>query len=444
MTVKDVRLLIDKSVNAWVDDYAPSMGAAIAYYTLFSLAPLLILLVAVAGLFFGREAAQGEIVAHLQGRIGPEAASVVQNVLKGLNGPGKTLIVSAVGLLTLLFGATSVFGELQSALNRIWRVPEPASSSGLVKLLRSRLLSVAMLLGIGFLLLISLALGTSLSVASDWSDRWFGGRRGGLHAVNFVVSFAINTGLFAALYKFIPRARVNWRDVGVGALVTALLYEMGKLLIGFYLGRSTVGSGFGAAGSLVLFLVWVYYSAQIFLLGAEFTWVYSHQHGSRAERFETKVVPLVPSRLGDETPEAKAEITRQPPPSYPLTSRYASAAASKIKSGAVGAGRYLKRNPVLSLGLLSVAGAAALLFLRRAGGQRGPRRRPSSNLDDERPRPRAPAHSLVDFELGDDGQMVARDPRQAEPAAVGGQQAKGSAVVEAIERSPGKERGVGE
>jgi len=369
MTLGDVRLLIDKSVNAWVDDYAPSMGAAIAYYTLFSLAPLLILLVALAGMFFGREAAQGEIMAQLQGRIGPEAASVVQDILRGLSGPARGLIASALGLITLLFGATSVFGELQSALNRIWRVPEPASSSGLVNLLRTRLTSFAMLLGIGFLLLMSLALGTSLSVVSDWSDRWFGNRRGVLHALNFLVSFAINTGLFAALYKFIPRAKVNWRDVGVGALVTALLYEVGKLLIGFYLGRSTVGSGFGAAGSIVVFLVWVYYSAQIFLLGAEFTWVYSHQRGSRADRFETKVVPSVPSRAGDETAEAKAEITRRPP-SYPLTARYAAAAASKIKSGALGAGRFIRRKPLVGLGLLAGVGAAlaltALLRGRRA------------------------------------------------------------------------------
>ncbi|MBK5256306.1 MAG: YihY/virulence factor BrkB family protein [Vicinamibacteria bacterium] len=358
LTLKDVRLLIDKSVNAWVDDYAPSMGAAIAYYTLFSLAPLLILLVALAGMFFGREAAQGEIMAQLQGRIGPEAASAVQNVLKSLNGPAQSLIASAVGLVTLLFGATSVFGELQSALNRIWRVPEPASSSGLMYLVRSRLLSFAMLLGIGFLLLLSLALGTSLSVVADWSDAWFGGRRGVLQAANSLISFAINIGLFAALYKFIPRARVNWRDVGVGALVTALLYELGKQLIGLYLGRSTVGSGFGAAGSLLVFLVWVYYSAQVFLLGAEFTWVYSHQRGSRVERFQTKAVPVVPTRLGDATPEAKAEETHRPTSSYPLTARYASAAAAKVKSGALGAGRFIKRQPLVGLGLLVGVGAA--------------------------------------------------------------------------------------
>ena len=367
MSLKDVRLLIDKSVSAWVDDYAPSMGAAIAYYTLFSMAPLLILLVALAGMFFGPEAARGEIVAQLQGRIGPEAASVVQDVLKSLSKPREGVLVSLAGVLVLLFGATSVFGELQSALNRIWRVPEPASTSGLWNLLHRRLLSFAMVLGIGLLLLLSLALGTSLSVVEAWSDRWFGGGRPILQIAYPLASFAVNIGLFAMLYKFIPRARIAWRDVGVGALVTAMLYEGGRLLIGLYLGRSSVGSGFGAAGSLVILLVWVYYSAQVFLLGAEFTWVYSHQRGSRAERFETKQVPLVPSRSGETTEEEKAAGTISEAPPYPLTARYASAAGAGIKRGALGAGRMIRRNPIVGLGLVTAIGVGLALLFRRGG-----------------------------------------------------------------------------
>ncbi len=382
MTFKDVRLLIDKSVNAWVDDYAPSMGAAIAYYTLFSIAPLLILVIAVAGLVFGRDAAQGEIVAQLQGRIGFEAAAVVQDLLKSVGRPTAGAIATVVGVFTLLLGATSVFGELQSALNRIWRVPDPANRSGLFNLLRTRLLSFGMVLGLGFLLLLSLVFSASLAVVSEWSNRWFSDWQTILQAANFVLSFAISAVLFAMIYKLMPRARIAWRDVGIGASVTALLFESGKLLIGLYLGRGTVGSGFGAAGSLVIFLVWVYFSAQIFLLGAEFTWVYSHQHGSRSERFETKVVPLVPSRSGETTPEEKAEATIRPAArsSFPLTERYASAAAAKLRKGASGAGRFMKRKPGLSLGILAGLGAvvatAALLRNREPKSGRDPRGRP--------------------------------------------------------------------
>jgi membrane protein len=364
MTFTDVRLLIDKSVTAWIDDYAPSMGAAIAYYTLFSVAPLIILMIAVAGMVYGKNAAEGEIVAQLQGRIGFQAAAVVQDLIKSVSRPGAGAIASVVGFLTLLIGATSVFGELQSALNRIWRVPEPSTRSGLFNLVRTRLLSFGMVLFLGFLLLLSLSFWTLLSSVGEWSNNCFSGWQTVLQFANFIVSFLVNACIFAMIYKFMPRARIAWRDVGIGAGVTAFLLEISKLLIGLYLGRSSVASSFGAAGSLVLFLVWVYLSAQIFLLGAEFTWVYSHQRGSRSERFETKVVPLVPSRTGDATPEAKEQAILQPRTSYPLTEKYAKAAAAQIRIGASGAGRFMKRKPLLSLGLIAGAGALAALILR--------------------------------------------------------------------------------
>ena len=297
MTLKDIRLLIGKSVNAWVDDYAPSMGAAIAFYTLFSVAPLFILLIAVAGFVFGPAAAEGAIVVELQGRIGFEGAALVQSLIKSVSKPAQGVIATLVSILTLLLGASSVFGELQSALNRIWRVPDPATGGILRNFLRGRLLSFAMVLGLGFLLLLSLAFSTFLSAVGEWSNRWFSGWQTVLQVANFLISFLVNAVIFAMIYKVMPRARIAWRDVGVGATVTALLFETSKLLIGLYLGSRAVGSGFGAAGSLVVFLTWVYLSAQIFLLGAEFTWVYSHQRGSRAERFETKIVPLVPLSL---------------------------------------------------------------------------------------------------------------------------------------------------
>jgi len=343
------------------------MGAAIAYYMLFSIAPLLILLTALAGYVFGEDAAQGEIVAQLQGRIGLEGAEVVQSLIKSVSKPAQGAIATLASIFTLLIGASSVFGELQSALNRIWRVPDPVNRSGLFNFVRGRLLSFAMVLGLGLLLLLSLSFGTFLSAVGQWSNRWFSGWQSVLQAANFVVSFALNAVIFAMIYKIMPRARIAWRDVAVGAMVTALLLETSKLLIGLYLGRTTVTSGFGAAGSLVLFLMWVYLSAQIFLLGAEFTWVYSHQRGSRSERFETKAVPLVPTRAGDSTPEAKEEAILRPRNSYPLTEKYAKAAAQQIKLGASGASRFMKRKPLVSVGLIAGAGVLAALLLKISG-----------------------------------------------------------------------------
>ncbi|MEO8499741.1 MAG: YihY/virulence factor BrkB family protein [Vicinamibacteria bacterium] len=372
MTFADVRLLIDKSVNAWIDDYAPSMGAAIAYYTLFSVAPLLILMIGVAGLVYGEDAARGEIAAQLQGRIGPKAAAVLQDLIKSVSQPGHGAITGAIGAFTLLLGATSVFGELQSALNRIWRVPDPGRS-GLFNLVRTRLLSFGMVLFLGLLLLLSLSFSAFLAAVGEWSGPWFSGRQTFLQFGNFVVSFLVNACIIAMMYKFMPKAHIAWRDVGIGATFTALLLETGKLLISLYLGRSSVASSFGAAGSLVLFLVWVYLSAQIFLLGAEFTWVYSHQRGSRSERFETKVVPLVPSRAGDSTPEAKEEAILHPRASYPLTEKYAKAAAQGLKAGASEAGRFVKRKPLLSLAVVAAVGAVgafAAMVLRSAERER--------------------------------------------------------------------------
>jgi len=298
MYVKDIWDLIRKSIGAWLDDYAPSMGAALAYYTLFSLAPLLIIAIAVAGLFFGQEAARGEIVAQIQGLIGREGAIAVQGLLRSASAPAEDIAATLVSTLVLIIGATTVFAELQSDLDRIWRVPAPATVNGIWELLRSRLLSFGLILGVGFLLLVSLALSAAIAAFGKWSYGFFEGREAYLHALNFGISFAITTLLFAMIYKFMPRASITWRDVWVGAAVTSLLFEIGKFLIGLYLGTTSVASGFGAAGSLVVLLIWVYFSAQIFLLGAEFTWVYSHEYGSKAEPAANKSAAQVPSRSG--------------------------------------------------------------------------------------------------------------------------------------------------
>jgi membrane protein len=298
MHLKHIWDLIRKSVIAWVDDYAPSMGAALAYYTLFSLAPLLIIAIAVAGLVFGQEAARGEIVAQIQGLIGREGAIAVQGLLKSASAPAQDIFATVVSTVMLVIGATTVFGELQSDLDRIWRVPAPAKASGIWTLLRSRLLSFGLVLGLGFLLLVSLVISAAIAAFGKWSYGFFEGREAYLHGLNFGISFAITTLLFAMIYKFMPRASIAWRDVWVGAAVTSLLFEIGKFLIGLYLGTTSVASSFGAAGSLVVLLVWIYFSAQVFLLGAEFTWVCAHEYGSKAALTGHKPGSAVPSRSG--------------------------------------------------------------------------------------------------------------------------------------------------
>jgi membrane protein len=298
MQFEQIWKLISKSVVAWLDDYAPSMGAALAYYTLFSLAPLLIIAIAVAGLVFGQEAARGEIVAQIQGLIGREGAVAVQGLLKSANGPARDIVATLISTVMLVIGATTVFGELQSDLDRIWRVPAPAKENGMWSLLRSRLLSFGLVLGLGFLLLVSLIVSAAIAAFGKWSYGFFEGREAYLHTLNFGISFAITTLLFAMIYKFMPRASIAWRDVWVGASVTSLLFEIGKFLIGLYLGTTSVASGFGAAGSLVVLLLWVYFSAQVFLLGAEFTWVYAHEYGSKTAQPGEKSAAPVPHRAG--------------------------------------------------------------------------------------------------------------------------------------------------
>ena len=272
--------LIKLSVVSFRKDYASSMGGALAYLTLFSIAPILIIVIAVAGFFLGAEAARGEIVMQLRGLLGDDGAAAVQGLLESASKPEEGLFATVVSVVLLIVGATSTFAELQSDLDRIWRA-EPKPTSGLWSLLRSRLLSFGMVLALAFLLLVSLVISAALSALGSWWGGWFEGWAVLLEAVNFVVSLAITTGLFALIYKFLPRAEIAWHDVWIGATVTALLFAVGKFLIGLYIGHSGIASGFGAAGSFVVLLVWVYYSAQIFLLGAEFTWVYTHERGSR-------------------------------------------------------------------------------------------------------------------------------------------------------------------
>jgi membrane protein len=266
-------------------DDASRKGAALAYYTIFSLAPILILAIAIAGLFFGEEAARGQLVEQISGLIGPDGARAVQAMIQNAAHPGAGIAAAAVGFGTLLLGATSALAELKDDLDEIWDAP-PEKRRGFWYFVRKRMMSVGLILALGFLLLVSLVFSAVLSALStQWGPKeatglllWL------LQGLNFIVSFALVTALFAMIYKILPAVRIAWRDVVIGAAVTSLLFSIGKFLIGLYLGNSAITSMYGAAGSIILVLVWVYYSAQIFLLGAEFTKVYAHQHGSRSGR----------------------------------------------------------------------------------------------------------------------------------------------------------------
>lgn len=275
--------LARKSIAAWIDDYAPSMGAAISYYTIFSMAPLLIIVIAVAGFIWGREAVEGQLFGQLSALVGQDGAAGIQTLVASADKPAAGIVATAISVGVLVFGSTTVFAELQSALDRIWQVPEAQKKSGIWATIRSRLLSFGLILCLAFLLMVTLVISAAVSALGNWAHGLFPGWEFVLQAVNICVSLAITTLLFALIYKMMPQATIAWRDVWVGAGVTAGLFEIGKFLIGLYLGKSSITSSFAAAGSLVIVLIWVYYAAQVFLLGAEFTWVYANEHGSRSK-----------------------------------------------------------------------------------------------------------------------------------------------------------------
>jgi membrane protein len=307
MNIKQIWTLIKSSVSSWLDDYAPSMGAALAYYTVFSIAPLLLIVISTAGLVFGEEAVRGEIFGQLRGLMGDQGAAAVESLLASVSKPEEGAAGAFFGTVLLLIGATTVFGELQDAFDRIWRVPGKDKKGGIWGLIRTRLFSFGMILGIGFLLMVSLVFNAALAALGKWWGGFFSDLEMLVTSVNFIFSFILTTAIFAMLYKFMPRVKIQWRDVWAGAAVTALLFTIGKFLIGLYIGKSAISSGFGAAGSLVVVLVWVYYSAQIFLLGAEFTWVYSHAHGSRKNAVDSKNRTGTPQRSNVRRNEGKTE-----------------------------------------------------------------------------------------------------------------------------------------
>jgi membrane protein len=281
MIGRDVAGLFRTAAVNWVQDYAQSMGAALAFYTMFSIAPLLLIVISVAGIVFGEEAARGEIYEQLQGLLGTPGALAVQGLLESVSKSGETVAATFLGVVLLFVGATSVFAELQDAFDRIWRAPPRPGTSGLWNIVRVRLLSFGMILGIGFLLMVSLVFSAGMAALSARWEPLFAGWERVAYTTDVAASVVLATVVFAMIFKTMPRVRIDWKDVWIGAAATSLLFLAGKFLIGVYIGRSDISSGFGAAASLVVVLLWVYYSAQIFLFGVEFTRAYSHRFGSR-------------------------------------------------------------------------------------------------------------------------------------------------------------------
>ncbi|MGC4097004.1 MAG: YihY/virulence factor BrkB family protein [Nitrospira sp.] len=293
--------MLKATFTAWNDDYVPRHGAALAYYTVLSLIPLLVVIIATIGIIFGQDIVQGYIINQIGSLVGPQSADAIKDMVQRAREPNSGILATILAAAMLLFGASGVFAQLQDSLNAIWGV-KPKEGRGLWGLIRDRFISFAAVLGTGFLLLVSLSLSAALSALG----KWFGGMLPApelvLQALEILISLIMITGLFALIFKVLPDVRVAWNDVWVGAALTALLFTIGKFAIGLYLGKSDVGSAYGAAGSIVIVLVWVYYSAQILLFGAEFTQIYANRVGAH----------IIPSENATVADPEKATDSKRP------------------------------------------------------------------------------------------------------------------------------------
>lgn len=299
MQVKTAWQLVKDTISGWSDDNATRLAAALAFYTVLSIAPLLVLAVAVAGWVFGEEAARGELASELSTFMGPQAGAGVQTLLQHAHQPEASTLGSLLGGLVLLVGASGVFGELQSALNAIWRV-KPRPGRGVLGAVRDRFFSFSMVMGVAFLLLVSLILSALLTAVGSFFEQALPGGEGLWQLLNSSVSFLVITGLFALIFKVLPDVKIPWRLVWPGAAFTALLFTAGKFALGWYLGRASVSSPYGAAGSLVVLVIWVYYAAQIMFLGAEFTREYARTRGAALPPARDAIA-IDPACVGDGT-----------------------------------------------------------------------------------------------------------------------------------------------
>jgi membrane protein len=278
--IKQTWTILKETVSSFMADEALGRGAAMAFYAVTALGPILLIVVAIAGLVFGEKAAQGALTDQFRSMMGPESAQMLQTVLENAGKKSSGIIATIIGIITLVITASGVFGEMQSALNMIWKAKPKGST--ISQLVRARAASLGLVAALGFLLIISLVVSAGLSAFGEFANSVLPFGKVILSLLNFIISLALIAVLFAAIYKVLPDKDLEWRDVITGALVTAFLFTIGKSLIGWYLGSSSVASSYGAAGALIVVMLWTYYSSQIFLLGAEFTKVYAHRHGSQA------------------------------------------------------------------------------------------------------------------------------------------------------------------
>jgi len=324
MNFKTIWELLKETFSDWSEDKASRLAASLAYYTIFSIAPLIIIVIAVASLIFGREAVQGQIEGQIQGLVGDEGAGLIQEMIQGASNQSGSIIATIVGVATLLFGATGVFGQLQDALNTIWEVT-PKQGRGIWGIIKDRFISFTMVLGVGFLLMVSLVLSAGLAAVNEFMSGALDNVAYVGQVINFIVSFGVITLLFAMIYKILPDVEIAWSDVWIGAAVTALLFTIGKFLIGLYLGQSAISSSYGAAGALVVILVWIYYSAQILFFGAEFTQVYAKRFGSQIKPAEDAMPVTEEARAQQGMPrngkEAPTSATATEQPRTPARTR---------------------------------------------------------------------------------------------------------------------------
>lgn len=279
-TVAQWKDLLAETWKEWNEDQAPRLGAALAYYTVLSLAPLLILMIALIGVVYGEEAAQGQLMLQVRDLVGTEGGRAVEQMVENASKPGSGIMASIIGFALLVFGASTVANELKYSLNMIWDLDANAMGSGVKEMVKQRSKALLVVLGCGFLLLVSLAVSSALAAAGAFVGHLLPMPESVLQLLNTLAGIVVITGVFAFMFRYLPDVNIEWRDVWLGAFVTSVLFGIGKFAIGMYLGKASVGSAYGAAGSLVVLLVWVYYSSQILFFGAEFTQVYAERHGS--------------------------------------------------------------------------------------------------------------------------------------------------------------------
>lgn len=373
--------MIKAVLQEWREDNVTRLAAALSYYTVISLAPLLVFTITVASQFYARSAVQQELLTQIEGLVGATGAEAIQGILENASQPESGgMIATIVSLGVLLFGASNVFTQLQSSLNAIWNV-QPKPGRGIFSIVKERSLSFVLVLGIGFLLLVSLILNTALTAASRFLGDVFPLGPWFWQAFNFLISFGVITVLFALMFKFLPDVEIRWRDVWVGALITSLLFNIGKFLIGLYLGQSSVASAYGAAGSIIVILIWVYYSAIILFLGAEITQVYARQRGERIRparnaTFVTEFERTAGGVSADSGLKGRPQILDEPNPGYASPLAYPASQAMRLRQQsqqlipATGVQRpeALKVLPVLVLG--AVAAGYGLFETGRAAVNR--------------------------------------------------------------------------